>query len=301
TGINWPETNYGDNEVSVNVKVDLANLRVEILGYPEKVTEGDTATVTARVFNESKELVGTRLIWKVDGNIVKDVPDFDLISQADTAVSFKVPDHDVTVEVVVNPDRNAPPDEITYDDNSASCYIVSVPKKQEVSGDLRINAPDAVEPVEKRITNENGEERSFWRHEPWNFTVRVTTRRPRPGPGPHDPPPPPPVVVLKVNGESQINTVGWHYLYGTYGPVINNEVKPLKESWTETYTADWGYCERTFTFTFPWSGTCGEGNDITASLAAQADCDNYGVHLTASKNVKIVGTPTGEVWVQQTR
>ncbi|MFZ5596717.1 MAG: hypothetical protein ACOY31_06855 [Bacillota bacterium] len=266
------ETDYTNNELSVAVPVLIRNLRVEITDFPESVTEGDQATVAARVFNWAGEMITTKLVWKVNGRVAKETSGFNLISRGDSAVAFKMPSIDAKVTVEVNPDRNAPPDETTYGDNSDSCVIKSVPKTKKPDMWLKILAPSK---IAGKPFNEPGEG--------WGFKVKVTTYIPPPPEGTN---PPPPVIHVYVNGSSKLSG-GYRLENDLYGNVINLDVKDISFSKGESYTAGYGEYEKELRFSFPFSGLYGQ--DITASIGARAVCEGYGINLGARETVTIEG------------
>ena len=292
------ERDWENNQKVLNVDA-RQNLRVEIIDYPSKVIEGDTATVSARIFNGSGQMIVTKVVWKVDGKVVKEVGNFDLISHADSVLPFTVSNHNATVEVEVNPDQDRPANEVTYSDNSASCTVISIPKKVEASGNLSIQAPNPVCAKHVAKWNDNYEDVGYDIAEDWNFTVKVITDIPKPSTGPNSPPPPLPVVVVNVGGQSVWASGGYHHEgYNLYGPIVNNNVIDVSYSKKTSYTASWGHCEKTITFTFPKSGLY--GYDKTVNLSATADCKNYGIHLLASKNVTLKGLFVKDFGVKQT-
>lgn len=293
------EITYEDNVVSAEVPVDFQNLRVEIIDHPAEVIEGDTATVAARVFNESRQMVVTKVVWKVDGRVAKEVNNFDVISEADTVLNFTMPDHDVSVEIEVNPARNAPPNESTHDDNSASRTVRYIPEKVEASGRLTIDAPNPVYAKHVTKLNDFYEDVGYDIPEDWNFTVTVITNISKPKTDPDDPPPSRPAIKVNVGGQSQ-RAWGYHHEgYNLYGSIVNDNVQDVSYSDSASYTAGWGRYEKTLTFTFPKSGLY--GYDKTVNLSATADCKKYGIHLSASKNVTIKGLFTSDGSVKLTQ
>ncbi|MFZ5595563.1 MAG: CARDB domain-containing protein [Bacillota bacterium] len=266
------ETDYTNNEKTLVVPVLIRNLRVGITNYPEKVTEGDEATVAARVFNWAGEMITTKVVWKVNGKVVREIPAFNLISRADSAVVFKMPSTEARVTVEVNPDRNAPPDETTYKDNTDSCVIKPEPRIKQANAKLEIIAPKSVPGKE---FNKPGKG--------WDFTVKITTYIPKPPEGSDAPPP---EIYVSVSGSSQLSG-GYRLENDLYGNVINLDVKDVSFSRGVKYTAGYGEYVKEFKFTFPFSGLY--GRDTTARISAGAACWYYSIDLKAKDTVKIEG------------
>ncbi|WP_449240371.1 hypothetical protein [Desulfoscipio gibsoniae] len=257
------------------VPPDLSNnLSVQITDYPDKVTESEQGQVVAKVTNTSGKYVMTDLVWRINGQTVKSFDNFDLMSNAISALDFTMPGDDITIEVEVNPNHNRPPDEVSWDDNKAVCKVKYEPKKAlENTANITIVAPD-------HVKFGNG----------WQFTVQVTTDIPKPYVRPGRPDPPQPKVKLSVNspsGSKFINQYTWEN--GNWGAIINVPPNgfPVEPTWPDiTYTAEFGEYTHIETFTFPPSGMADRNMNIV--LYADADCTNYEVpYMHASKNVVV--------------
>lgn len=239
--------------------VTMQNLRVEIISKPDSAQPGEPVSVGARIFNEMADMQVTRLVAKINGKVVYDIANFDVISMADKAVNFKMPDSDATVEFYINPDRDKPADEITYADNIAKCTIKKLAPIIDNDGNLKVTiiAPSRVQPLKD-----------------WTFTVKVEGRFP--------PPPPPPskddestaTISLKVNGKA-INTLKYHLSEGTWGDVVIDERKQVDYQKSTGITVPRGKkFSKTVTFTFPRTSGF-PGQDYPINLHAKATWRNY--------------------------
>lgn len=247
----YNESTFDDNEVSIKVPVNIQNLRVKILKYPDKAKPGDPVSVGVRVINESGEMLVTRLVAKVNGRVVKNIDNFDIIQQQDAAVEFTMPDDNVTVEFIVNPDRDRPAGENNWADNSASCTIAKVapPWSSEERIKVRISAPARVEPFKR-----------------WDFSVKISGYLPPPPPGSDQPPYT--NVSLKVTGHSE--NMEYRYSGGTWGDIIITRKWPVNFNREIHVKVPRGeFFEKTRHFTFP-SSSGYPGRDYSIPLYAEA-------------------------------
>ncbi|ABO51291.1 hypothetical protein Dred_2787 [Desulforamulus reducens MI-1] len=238
--------------------VTMQNLRVEIISKPESAHPGEPVSVGARIFNEMADMQVTRLVAKINGKVVYDIDNFDVISMADKAVNFKMPDSDATVEFYINPDREKPADEITYADNIAKCTIKKLAPIIDNDGNLKVTimAPSRVQPFKK-----------------WTFTVKVEGRFPPPPPPPSKDDDPTATISLKVNGKA-VN-IDYHLSEGTWGDVVVDTKVPVNYQKSTGITVPRGKkFSKTVTFTFP-ATTGFPGQDYPINLHAKATWRNY--------------------------
>ncbi|MBO8128947.1 MAG: PQQ-binding-like beta-propeller repeat protein [Peptococcaceae bacterium] len=281
----FQENTFDDNEITVPVEVDAQNLRVQITSYTEQCIEGDSATVAARVTNDSNRLLTTRLVWKVNGEIVKDIPNFDLIGQYDNSVTIK-PDQDCKVTVEVNPDRDRPASETTFDDNIDTCSITVLPAEKEVQGSVKIIAPDvwdALKPFNFKVVVED--------YLPYDYKTKTWTDSE--GKKHHKR-----VRISKtynlnctVTGKGVL-TVEWNPMDPSGG---FQKTIPREKSWTENFTEKSGSYTRTFTYTFP---ACGMAGYSETTVVLEASVTRAG---TARKVVKIRPFPVERPELQLTK
>ncbi|MDO7785793.1 Athe_2463 domain-containing protein [Desulforamulus aquiferis] len=227
------------------------NLRVQIDSYTKEAYPGDPVVCKATVYNETGNLLKTRLIWKVNGQIVKENNKFDLVDLQGDTLTYTMPQKgDLNIQVIINPDHDQPPNEINWEDNIASCQVKWLPLIIEQQGDIKveINAPGSVPSLK-----------------PFNFKVTVTTNFPPPPPPAslEKEPPPPPVVRLQVTGQGL--RVSGNYEYWSGG---GQKTEPIKESWQEVYEPGYGKKTRTFNYAFPWSGVWNKGHTVIIEAKA---------------------------------
>ncbi|WP_003542100.1 hypothetical protein [Desulfotomaculum nigrificans] len=256
------------------------NLSVKIINSPAQVYSGDPIAVTAEVKNTLKKYVITDFRWKVDGNVVKDYNDFDVISAQGNTYTMTAPNVSkpttITFAAEVNYNHTKPPTESTWDDNIATCTVTVLPHPEAVSGDLNmwIEAPTAVNnsPLPKS----------------WAFTVWVKPPYipAPPPPGPDSEPPPPPKLTISVTTTGGLR--GDHYEYSTG----QQDIVPIEPTYSGTKTVP--YEDETpipFTFTFPWSGVWGQNTQvhIKATGYLTSWCGSWSGQ--AQKDVKIGEVP----------
>nr|WP_243175175.1 hypothetical protein [Desulfofundulus sp. TPOSR] len=242
------DANWANNSDEALIMLELPNnLSVQITNYPEEVYSGDPIPVTALVRNTSGKYVMTDFRWKVDGAVVREYNNFDLVTSQGTTYTMTAPKVDeprlITFTAEVNYNHNRPPDEASWDDNTATVMVKVLPHKEAVSGDLNmwIEAPSFVNnsPLPK----------------PWTFTVWVKPPYiPEPPPPPPDAdPPPPPVLTVKVTTAGGLRGDKYEYSTG------QQNIVPVEPTFSDSTTVP--YEDETpipFTFTFPWSGVWGQ-------------------------------------------
>lgn len=230
------------------------NLWVEILDYTKEAQVGGTASVRARIHNERGELLTSRLVWKVNGVIMKDIPNYDIIGTLENSLTFTMPKDAAVVTVEINPDRNKPADETSYEDNKATCTVkpiaVVIPPDNESNRlKIKISAPSRV--------------KAFY--EKWKYTVTVTTNYPPPPPSPGGPNPKPPTITMNVSatGQTADMEVGYQIWNNGYQKII-----PVKKTDKKVFSAGWGYREHKFIYEYPNTGLWGK--PVTVTIKADA-------------------------------
>lgn len=230
------------------------NLWVEILDYTKEAQVGGTASVRARIHNERGELLTSRLVWKVNGVIMKDIPNYDLIGTLEDSITFTMPKDAAVVTVEINPDRNKPADETSYEDNKATCTVkpiaVVIPPDDESNRlKIKISAPSRV--------------KAFY--EKWKYTVTVTTNYPPPPPAPGGPNPKPPTITMNMSatGQTADMEVGYQIWNNGYQKII-----PVKKTDKKVFSAGWGYREHKFIYEYPNTGLWGK--PVTVTIKADA-------------------------------
>ncbi|AEG61975.1 Athe_2463 domain-containing protein [Desulforamulus ruminis] len=231
------------------------NLWVEIIDYTKEAQIGGTASVKARIHNDTGELLTTRLVWKVNGVIMKDISNYDLIGSLDDTLTFTMPGDAAIVTVEINPDRDRPSDERSYDDNRDSCTVnplavVIPPDKESSSLKISISAPSKVDAFKQ-----------------WSYTITVTTDYPPPPPpadGEKDPPPPPTITMnMSASGQTADTSVGYQYWNNGY-----QKIDPVKKTDQKVFSAGWGKNPHTFKYTYPATGLWGK--PVTVTIKADA-------------------------------
>ena len=247
------ETNYADNIVSAETVVEFQDLSVQILDYPQEAYAGNPVTVKAKVFNSTGKMVVTKLVWKVNGSIIKDIPNFDIISEYESAVTFNMPNSSAQVTVEVNPDHNAPPDEASWENNIDSCSIkmLAHPGYFYEGSRLKvyIKAPSSVD---------------YWKN--IDFTVELETYVPPPMPGQY-----PYTVPVSLD----VNTSGGYIttLYNMVDGSMDNVERPISEH--RSYAApSVGWSTKTFSFTQPGLGIKGQEHHFTIEATAKMEYEN---------------------------
>ncbi|SHE59987.1 hypothetical protein SAMN02745133_00757 [Desulforamulus putei DSM 12395] len=247
------ESNENDNVLEVKVPLVQDNLWVEIIDYTKEAQVGGTATVRARIHNERGELLTSRLVWKVNGVIMKDIPNYDIIGTLENSLTFTMPKDAAVVTVEINPDRNKPANETSYEDNKATCtvnpIVIVIPPDHDSSRELKIkiSAPSRVKAFTK-----------------WKYTVTVTTNYPPPPPPPDGPEPKPPIITMNMSatGQNIDFNIGYRIDDG-YQKII-----PVKKTDKKVFSAGWGKNTHTFTYEYPATGIYGK--PVTVIIKANA-------------------------------
>lgn len=242
-----PETNLTNNEKTVAIPINLQNLSVQITGVTGEAYEGNPVTVKAVVNNDSGEMLKTKLVWKVNGNVFKTINDFDIIKHQDIFITFDMPGKDTVVSVEVNPEKNKPSNELNWADNIDQSTITLL-EMQEESEDSRLEV--TITPELDFIPNNMTAVK---------FTVTVRAYVPEPPPGSFCDPR---TVALKVDAQGQIATKYNHDTgdQNPYTHVINE---------TKTFTAYCGrWTEKTYSFTIPSAGLYGQEQYIPITAVA---------------------------------
>jgi len=268
----WPaggeDADWSNNSDEAQIRLNQ-NLWVELNGDAEQETrEGNYVSLTAQIYNDSGSMIVTPVIWKMDGKIIKEVSNFDVISQESSSVTVNpgVGLHNITVEV--NPDRDKPADEATFEDNKATCTVNVAPAPREESGDVEIIGPDTWEALKpypftvkitgylpyERYKNRNGHIR--YRSKTYNMNV-------------------------KTHGEG-VKTVSYNPFNQFGNP---QKTIPVVKSWSENYSRSSGSFTKTINYLFPAVGQVGF---TKSNLVIEATDSRFG---TARKVVTISPEP----------
>jgi len=255
--------------------VDFKDLSVQILEYTKEAYAGNPVTVKAKVFNSTGKMTVTKLVWKVNGSVVKEVPNFDIISEYDDAVTFDMPGSAAEVTVEVNPDRDAPPNEANWDNNTDSCSVKLLKEKspdEDSQLKVSIDAPAYVD---------------YWK----NFTFRVTVSA-------YVPPPPPlsdfepPAVSVTTNTSGGKLTWLYNYVDGSM------ENHSFEERFNDSFTAYGGrWTTETYTYTQRGCGIKGQEHDIIIEATAKME----GRTARDVKKVRVAAVPINPIELQLTQ
>lgn len=251
-----PEMKLENNSMSVKILVDLDNLWVEILDYTQEAPEGGTASIHARIHNDKGVLLTTRLVWMVNGRVVKNVENYDLIGSLDDSITFTMPDSDAVVTVEVNPDHDRPGNEMSYDDNTAGCTVkaqyIYPPEGESDVLKVNIEAPSQVQ-------------WKGWGNTNWTYKVVVTTDYKEPPSGPDKDPPPPPTITmnLNTNGQTPDPNIGYQ-VYDGYQKIL-----PVELTSKKVFSSGWGIQKHTFTYNYNKPSLF--GRPVTVTIRATAD------------------------------
>ncbi|ACV63301.1 hypothetical protein Dtox_2495 [Desulfofarcimen acetoxidans DSM 771] len=279
--ITTTEADYSNNKAWVELQTDYQNLWVEILEYPTSVQTSTNTTVKARIHNDRGELLTTRLVWKVNGNIIKDIQNYDVIGTLDAGVSFTMPSNGASVTVEVNPDRDRPSTETSFIDNKASCYINAVavpttPSDGSSALSIDISAPAAVEAFKS-----------------WKYTVEITTYFKKPKVSGDEEEPSPPTITMNVNATGQSADTNVDYNYDTgYQKII-----PVTKTAKETFSAGWGKKTHTYTYTHPGTGLWGQPTSVIIKATAAGGSKN--ATDTAKVQINPLSIPNLEIQLYQ--
>ncbi len=272
----WPadtsiDADWSNNRAEAQIRLNQ-NLWTEPISNTELgTTEGNSINATARIHNDSGSMIVTRVVWTLDGKIIKDIKDYDVISQEDTSITVTpgVGEHNLTVEV--NPDKNKPVDEATFTDNKTTYTINVTPQREELSGDIQIIGPDIWDCYKEQKTysftvkisgylpyeryrNSNGHIR--YRSKTYNMTV-------------------------KTHGEG-VETYKWTPTNQFGNPQLT---RPVVKSWSESYSESSGSFTKSFNYRFPSVGMRGFSD---STLVIEATDSRFG---TARKVVTIKPYP----------
>ncbi|WP_027365833.1 hypothetical protein [Desulfotruncus alcoholivorax] len=277
----WPadasnDADWSNNRDEAQIKLNQ-NLWVELVGGTELETrEGNSINVTATIHNDSGSMVVTRLVWMLDGKVIRDIKNYDVISQENNSVTVDagVGLHAVTVEV--NPDRDKPANESTYDDNKATCGVNVIPVQEKVTSDIKIIGPDtweALKPYPFRVQISGYlpyEKYTVTKHRANGSTYKVTRYRSKTY-----------KMNVKTHGEGVL-TIEW-----TPTNEFGNPQKtiPVLKSWSENYSESSGSFTRTYNYEFPIVGMRGQSK---SNLVIEATDSRAG---TARKVVTITPAP----------
>lgn len=111
---------------SISSKDSLSNidLSAKITSCPDYTIERNPVTVKAEIkHNTSGKSIITRVLWKLNGEVIKDTANFGFLGAYEDAVSFIMPTEAAKITVVVNPNQDCPADELDWNNNSDSRRI----------------------------------------------------------------------------------------------------------------------------------------------------------------------------------
>jgi hypothetical protein len=115
------------------------NLDVVITSYPEEVRQGKAITVTGELTSNSETPITTVVSWSVNGKkVFEGLVTVDKTRELNLPLSM--PAGDTTVKVEVNPYRNQPASEITWEDNSDSITVKLAVAPRPGNGQLILTA-----------------------------------------------------------------------------------------------------------------------------------------------------------------
>lgn len=197
----------------------------------------------------------------ITGSTVKEVNNFDIIGTMDNSATFTMPSKDAVVTVEVNPDRDRPTNEDTFDDNKASCTVTAFDPANNQQGKVTIIAPDEW-PAMK----------------PFNFTVKVEDSLPY-GSKDKDGHRKSKSYNLTCSTTGQGKRTMEYDPFDPTGGVQTTE--PVVKSWSESYNKSSGSYEISFTYTFPGTGMVGAS---WTTVVLKANVTHAG---SATKTVKI--------------
>lgn len=238
------------------------NLKVVITGTSGDSWPGNQMIVIAKVTNESSKLITTDLVWKLNGNIISNNNNFDVISQANTSCKFTMPSGNAEIEVTVNPNRNKPKAETIWTDNVSSTSIAPKQLTEDQQGTLSISisAPSKVDP-----------------NTPWSYSVRVNYSWTRPkgykGSAPSH------YVTLTTSGTGKMSQ-GLDVNGQNISPI------PVNRSDSKSFTITGG-SSQTFTFNFPGTLMINESYDVILKA-------NLSTGASTSAKVLVGSWPVGK-------
>jgi|GEM_PF-2179858 len=272
------EITYDNNEKTVMVPIDLQNLWVEVDKSKQEALEGNSVNVAATIHNDSGQLLVTRLVWKLDGKVIKDIPNFDIIKQETDSVTVTPGAGSHTLTVEVNPDRDKPAGEVTYDDNKKTVSINILPAIEEASGSIQIIGPSTWEsltlyPFTVRISGSLPYER--YRDKDGNIRYRSRSY----------------TMNVRTRGEGVLTT-SWSMEDMSGNPQVT---VPVVKSWSDSYTKSSGSFTQSFNYVFPKVGMRGMSK---STLVIEATDSRFG---TARKVVTINPAPVKSPDLQLTQ
>ncbi len=136
-----PERTYENNKKSVvvNMQQEKIDLSIKLVQGYEALFIDETDTYGARVYNTSDKAILTDIVWKLAGKQIRKanitVP---AKGSTDDKATIKMPNTagNVILEVEVNPSRNKPSNEVTYDNNRIRQTIENLgPDEEDQTGE----------------------------------------------------------------------------------------------------------------------------------------------------------------------
>lgn len=144
------ETKIDDNVKTEDVEIisGSLDLSAHITSAPQYAAAGNPVSLKAEIkHNKPGTHVNTRVLWKMNGEIIKDTQSFGLLGTYEDTVSFNMPPRAANISLTVNPDHDRPPDEVNWSNNTDSKTISlagMMPETQDALVQVRIEAPDVV-------------------------------------------------------------------------------------------------------------------------------------------------------------
>lgn len=140
---------YGTQKKNTS-KDSISNidLSAQIMSCSDYAIEGNPVTVKAEIkHNTPGKNIITRVLWKLNGEVIKDTANFGFLGSYEDAVSFIMPAESAKISVIVNPNQDCPASELDWNNNSNSRIINLKDVKTGNNNGLVciiIDAPDVV-------------------------------------------------------------------------------------------------------------------------------------------------------------
>jgi len=297
-----------DNNVREVPAGGPVNLKVENFAFStDPAVPGETVTVYAEVVNESYQDVATKVRCAFNNRTVTE-PEIRIPARDRKEISFNVTapsPGSYAASVLANPDRDAPPDETTYDDNRAGGTLRVAAPPPPGSGELTFRAVSQ----NRKITRPPGEAKwTDWvtatlKPSPptppkgalksWSITsAKLTYPKKHPEFTFGHPLPPQGTVTVNMTPRGHTATVEFKEDWSLNGAPIYDVIEGSLIPGPTYYTITAQYTVR---FTYEWKErrrSCSTGAD------GKRSCDTYYVTKTATGTTS--GTATGKLLVNGT-
>lgn len=141
---------YYGTPKNISSKDNTSNidLSAQITSWPQCAVARNPVTVKAEInHNAPGKHIITRVLWKLNDDVLKDTASFGLLGSYEDAVSFIMPAKAAKISVTVNPDHNYPEKELDWSNNSDNKIIdLTAVSLNDYNGLVRISieTPDAV-------------------------------------------------------------------------------------------------------------------------------------------------------------